>query len=177
MAIQSDTELKNYFKTGDSPTEGQFIDLIDSKLLKTGASAVKVNTISEETTNNGVKIETVKFQDNLIAQGADQTQGYVMRMYNIGIWNMNRSVTGVSSTTVVLESALKNPESVSVVILRDDGFFTRSIENQGGGYWNTDSSGDISITAESSGIFDNANYNGSTNRGFVVVTKWTTLTV
>ena len=59
MAIQSDTDLKDYFKTGDTPTEAQFIDLIDSKLLKTGASAVKVNTISEETTNNGVKIETI----------------------------------------------------------------------------------------------------------------------
>ena len=71
-----------------------------------------------------------------------------MRMYNIGIWNMNRSAGGDSSKVVVLDGSLKNPESVSVVILRDDGFFTRSIENQGGGYWNTDSSGDISITAE-----------------------------
>ena len=84
MAIQTDAILKGYFETGDTPTEAQFTDLIDSKLLKTGASAVKVDTISEQTTNNGVKIETVKFQDNLIAQGASQTQGYVMRMYDIG---------------------------------------------------------------------------------------------
>jgi hypothetical protein len=32
MAVQSATTLKTYFNTGDTPTEAQFVDLIDSSL-------------------------------------------------------------------------------------------------------------------------------------------------
>lgn len=178
MAIQSDTDLKLYFETGDTPTEAQFIDLIDSKLLKTGASAVKVNTISEETTNNGVKIETVKFQDNLIAQGSLQTEGYVMRKYDIGAWNAYTTGggTATSTKTVVLDGALKNPESVNVVIINDSGS-ARSLPTK----WFIDGNGDVVISNNVTGAtnsLDEPQYAGViVNRGHVVVTKWTTLAV
>lgn len=32
MAIETDAQLKTYFEAGDKPTEGQFINLIDSKI-------------------------------------------------------------------------------------------------------------------------------------------------
>jgi hypothetical protein len=175
MAITTDLLLKGYFQTGNFPTESNFDDLIDSKLLKTGANAVLLDTITEATTNNGVQIETVVIQDNLIAQGTAQTEGYVMRKYDIGTWDMNRSVGGDILKTVVLDGAMKNPESVNIVIIRDDGSYARSLEGSAGATWNTDGSGDILMTVTAAGVFDNGNYNGATNRGFVVVTKWTTL--
>ena len=176
MAIQTDADLKGYFETGDTPTEAQFIDLIDSKLLKTGASAVKVNTISEETTNNGVKIETVKFQDNLIAQGASQTQGYVMRKYNIGAWNMNVTNSGDATKTVVLDGALKFPESFSMVIIDDNSANGKPLDFVAAGQGSWDSNGDIIMAVNAGLTFDNTNHNNTgVNRGYIVVTKWTTL--
>lgn len=39
MTAQSRTTLKTYFNTADTPTEGQFVDLIDSFALETDYSA------------------------------------------------------------------------------------------------------------------------------------------
>tara|TARA_R110002167_G_scaffold352273_2_gene565173 strand:+ start:12809 stop:13342 length:534 start_codon:yes stop_codon:yes gene_type:complete len=176
MAITTDLLLKGYFTTGSFPTSSEFDDFIDSKLVKTGASAVKVDSISEETTDNGVQVENTKFQDNLISQGVGQTQGYVMRMYEIGAWDMNRSASGLGSVTVVLDGALKSPESVSVLILKDteDGGIDL-ISNGNGGNWVISASGDVTLSIDIGSTFDSAIYDGATNRGFVVVTKWTTL--
>jgi hypothetical protein len=174
MAIQDDATLKTYFETGDFPSESNFVDLIDSKLVKTASSAIKIDSIFEETLDNGVRVENTIFQDNNIAQGATQTQGYVMRMYEIGTWNMNISAAGDALKTVVLDGALKFPESVNVIIINDSGAFGKSLEYNASGQISWDASGDI-VMAANAGTFDTTDYDGATNRGFVVVTKWTTL--
>lgn len=176
MSIQTDAVLKTYFQTGDFPSEAEFIDFIDSKLVKTGASAVKVDSISEETTDNGVQVENTKFQDNLISQGVGQTQGYVMRMYEIGAWDMNVTVAGTATKTVVLDGALKFPESFTMVIIDDSGANGKPIEFAAAGQGSWDASGDIIMAVNAALTFDTISYNDlGVNRGFIVVTKWTDL--
>ena len=181
MSIQSDATLKGYFQTGDFPSESNFTDLIDSKLSKTATSTTQVDTIVEETLDNGVKIENIIHKDNVIAQGAAQTEGFVMRHYEIGSWNMYVSGggTATATTTVVLDGALKFPESVNVGIIADGETGIRNLERVTsgveGGRWKTDSNGDIEIEVATGGPFDSASYDGASNRGHVVVTKWSAL--
>lgn len=179
MAIQDDATLKSYFQTGDYPTETEFGDLIDSKVSKTASSTLKIDAIYEETLDNGVRVENIIHKDNYIAQGATQTEGYIMRHYEIGTWDMTNSGGASSTKTIVLDGALKFPESVSVGIIADGDTGIRNIERVTGGVeggrWKVDTNGDVELTSTVGGPFDNTSYDGASNRGHIVVTKWATL--
>ena len=79
MSIQSKTTLKNYFKTGDKPTQAQFADLIDScfnvqqyedlSLWPTKASS-KSTTLSKLTLNiTSMYVVTATMTMNSVAYG------------------------------------------------------------------------------------------------------------
>ena len=52
MSIVTKTILKGYFETGDRPTEGQFIDLIDSIVTLTHANTGDVTIVGTLTVDN-----------------------------------------------------------------------------------------------------------------------------
>lgn len=69
MAIQNKTVLKTYFETGDTPTEQQFIDLIDSSDIvsdgsipftgqETFSAGLKTDTINEATIAAGITLDS-----------------------------------------------------------------------------------------------------------------------
>ena len=67
MAVQTKVTLKAYFETGDTPTQAQFIDLLDSMVVQSGNQlTTALDTINESTTGNGVKVDSVKCLDGLI---------------------------------------------------------------------------------------------------------------
>ena len=99
MATQTRTVLKAWFQTGDSPTEAQFIDLIDSLLalaagesnavagdstfsgqvIVSHASGPQTNVISERTGGSGVTADGVLLKDG----GATLTEPLVQQEENV----------------------------------------------------------------------------------------------
>lgn len=181
MAIQDDTTLKGYFQTNDTPTEAQFGDLIDSKLSKTGTSTVKVDNIFTETVDGAVRVEDVQIKGNLIAQGATQTDGYLIRTYDIDSWNMNVSGTGSATKTVIVDGGMKFPDAVMVGIFPDSETtrvrsFERFNGTTTGGDWKVNANGDIELQVNASGPFDTSGYsNIGNNRGKVTCIKFSAL--
>lgn len=49
MPVQTRTTLKTYFNTGDTPTEAQFIDLIDTLVIPSELPSVPVTSVAGET--------------------------------------------------------------------------------------------------------------------------------
>lgn len=181
MAIQDDTTLKSYFQTNDTPTEAQFGDLIDSKVSKTATGTMKVDNIYSETVDGNVRIEDILINGNKIAMGSTQTDGMIVRAYDIGSWNMNVSVAGSLTKTVILDSGVKNPDAVMVAIYADGEVGqARSFERAGstatGGNWKVDGNGDVELSVAASSAFDSTSYDGTSNRGRVVVIKFSSLT-
>ena len=181
MAIQDKTTLKSYFETDDTPTQAQFVDLIDTLLALTSDNTTAVDSINEATAENGVNMENVIHKDSKIAQGGTQTEGYIMRRYEVGNWNMNVSGSGTMTRTVVLNDALKFPTSVNVGIYPDSEntrirSAARSNGTAFGCEWSVDANGDVVLSVESLGPFDTTGYSSlSINRGEVVVTKFSDL--
>ena len=180
MAIQNDATLKTYFETGDTPTQVQFEDLIDSKLPITATGTVALATITEVVPDAGIAIEDVKIVGSKIAQGASETLGHITRRIEIGVWNMNVSASGTATVTITLPGAVQLPDAVSVVIFNDTAPTQAQnldivVSGVQGGSWEVNGSGNLDITSNAGGKFDTTAFDGGLNRGYIVATKFSTL--
>ena len=70
MAIVTKAILKGYFETGDRPTEGQFIDLIDSLVTLTHANTGDVTIVGTLTVDN------VNIGSHISASGIKASSGF-----------------------------------------------------------------------------------------------------
>ena len=83
MAKQNRTTLKGYFETGDTPTQAQYADLIDSNmnLIETGVQIVP-GTISSSNIVVNTNITAsgdISASGALVAQSFNQSNGGVIR--------------------------------------------------------------------------------------------------
>jgi hypothetical protein len=87
MAQQSKTTLKTYFNTGDTPTEAQFVDLIDSYQ---DASAVLAATTASFTTADETKLDGIE-------AGADVTDATNVAAAGAVMNTGNSTIAGVKT--------------------------------------------------------------------------------
>lgn len=67
MSVVTKATLKTYFETGDTPTQAQFVDLVDSLVVHaSNQTTTALDTINESTSGNGVSIDSVKCLDGLV---------------------------------------------------------------------------------------------------------------
>lgn len=103
MAKQNKTTLKNYFQTGDVPSQAQYADLIDSQLnlVETGTQTVEGNTTFEGNLSSSNIISSnhitasgnISASGNVIANTVNTGQG------NNELYAMNQDVQTTDSVT------------------------------------------------------------------------------
>jgi hypothetical protein len=102
MAQETRTQLKTYFQTGDTPTQGQFENLIDSMVNKTDDNFTKVN-------------ETELYS----------SAGTVTADCSLG-----KSFTLTLTENVIFDASnLKNGETYTFVFVQGDGDYTVTLRS------------------------------------------------
>jgi Cu/Ag efflux protein CusF len=106
MAQQSKTTLKTYFNTGDTPTEAQFVDLIDSFQ---DASAVLAATTASFTTANQTKLNGIETAADVTDAANVAAAGAVMNTGNSTIAGVKTFSSSpiVPAPTTDLQAATK----------------------------------------------------------------------
>ncbi|MBC8756566.1 hypothetical protein H2O64_17980 [Kordia sp. YSTF-M3] len=135
MAEKNRTELKAYFETGDRPTQGHFIDLIDSAVNK---SQDKAN-LTEALSTNDTKYITPKtanhIVDNAVPNATISTKG------KVELATLTEVTAGTDSTRAVTPEGAKraaevhapvtsvNGQTGSIVIGNDSGWTVPLLQN------------------------------------------------
>ena len=119
MSIVTKTILKGYFETGDRPTEGQFIDLIDSIVTLTHANTGDVTIVGTLTVDN-INIGSHISASRVSASGGFEADtlstssfGYISSSGDISTSGNIFAREGVLETTNVSASSFTNIYSLS----------------------------------------------------------------
>ena len=110
MAQQNRTTLKNYFQTGDKPSQAQYADLIDSKVNLSESNTGNITLIGDVTSSN------ISASGNIIANSG--SFNYIESINKIRHTGDINTEIGFSSDTVQIKA--NNRET-----FRGGGNFTR----------------------------------------------------
>jgi hypothetical protein len=109
MALVSDIQLKQYFETGDFPTQQQFFDLIDSKL--------NINDISLLPSTN-LTIGTTPINSGYVGGILFETTGNVLGQSANYFWDNTNTRLGIGTqsplTVISVVSSLGNTDSATL---------------------------------------------------------------
>ena len=77
MAKQNRTTLKGYFETGDIPTGGNYVDLIDSPLILDTENTGSINILGTITASSNISASGNVITDKVFFRGSDTTADYL----------------------------------------------------------------------------------------------------
>jgi hypothetical protein len=80
MAKQNRTTLKSYFEVGDTPSQAQYSDLIDSSLVLDQANTGNLNVVGSITSSANISASTVEVDDQIIIHSTTGNGAYTYRV-------------------------------------------------------------------------------------------------
>lgn len=179
VALVADVILVNdYIKIVYNLSDDRF-ELETYKNNKTGVHGVTGDVVGETNTQT-LTNKTIAGDDNTITevdsisdQGTVAANGIAIKVIEIGVWNMDSTVT----VTVAHGLTLSDILSVNISILADTSLAVESLFGTAQGTGSAKDHGGVSIgstlvelTRVNSGAFDNTAYNDAVmNRGYIVI--------
>jgi len=127
MSVITDAALKLFFETGDTPTEAQFIDFIDSKLNIGDLQATPTNSLLLATASKYIFDKITKGFLPKVSSG--KVANYTVLDAD-GIETV-RMTTGGTNRTVILPTASANTDREITILKVDSGSGTVIVDGEG----------------------------------------------
>lgn len=113
MAEETRNTLKGYFQTGDTPTEQQFSNLIDSSVNKTDDSFLPITPVSLDASGGTVSPDLSLSHNFYVLIEVDTIIGAATNMVNGQSYSFFFEQGGSGGNNVQLHSSYTQPESVA----------------------------------------------------------------